>query len=75
MQAMHVLAMCIKLLNNSEACFGYKLPVDGIDVMEVKKIGPGKEVKKYLDYLLEQAFENPHITREECLDLIKKIEL
>lgn len=75
MQAMHVLAMCIKLLNNSEDCFGYKLPVDGIDVMEAKKIGPGKEVKKYLDYLLEQAFENPHITREECLDLIKKAEL
>ena len=71
MQAMHVHALNIRQLLSKTDCYGYKLPVNGEDVMEVKGIGPGKEIKQYLDYLMEEAFKNPMITRAECIELIK----
>lgn len=51
---------------------GYRLPVDGNDVMELLGIPPGPEVKKTLDALLREAFRNPDITRDECIALILK---
>ena len=73
MQAMHVLARNIRLTMNNDSCYDYKLPVDGDDVMSLKGIGPGKVIKKYLDYLMEEAFKNPKITRGECVELLSKI--
>jgi hypothetical protein len=52
---------------------GYKLPVNGNDIMEIRNIKPGKEVKKILDYLFEEAFKNPKITRDECVEIVKKL--
>ena len=51
--------------------FGFKLPVNGEDVMEAKNLKPGPHVKKYLDYLLKECYNNPRLTKEE---LIKSIE-
>lgn len=51
--------------------FGYKLPLDGNDVMEVKQIAPCAAVKRYLDMLLNYAYLNPGITKDECITLLK----
>lgn len=56
-----------------EEMIGYKLPVNGDDIMEIRNIKPGKEVKKILDYLFEEAFKNPKITRDECVEIVKNL--
>lgn len=53
----------------------YKLPIDGNDVMRVKGLKPGREVKECLDYALKIAFNNPKLNREEFLKLIKSYNL
>lgn len=58
-----------------EEMIGYKLPVNGNDIMEIRGIGPCKEVKTIIDHLLECAFMNPKITRDECVEIIKNIKL
>lgn len=57
-------------VDDVDKMFGYKLPVDGNDIMDVLEIGPGKEIKVILDELMEKAYENPKITRSECMKLI-----
>lgn len=47
------------------------LPVNGNDVMEILGIGPGPKIGKILNDLMNAAFDNPDITREECIHLIK----
>lgn len=64
---------CFKYLytvDDVDMMFGYKLPVDGNDIMDVLEIGPGKEIKIILNELMEKAYENPKITRSECMKLI-----
>lgn len=41
------------------AMFGYKLSITEEEVMELKGIGSGPEVKECLDYLMKLAFVNP----------------
>ena len=60
-----------EMIEEGIAMFGYKLPVDGNDVMEVKGIEPGAKVKTYLTRLLDVAFINPKITRDECVNILK----
>ena len=52
--------------------FGYKLPINGNDVMEVLNIKGGPIIKKILDELLDYAFYDPDITKEECIRYIKE---
>lgn len=47
------------------AMFGYKLPFDGKDVMEIKGIKPGVQVKECLDFLMKLAFNNPLMDKED----------
>lgn len=51
--------------------FGYKLPISGKDVMEIKGIQPGPEVKDCLDYLLKLALVNPLRDKEEVIKHLK----
>lgn len=51
--------------------FGYKLPVDGNFIMEKKSIKAGPMVKQYLDFLLEIAFYNPHLSKEDCEKILE----
>jgi putative nucleotidyltransferase with HDIG domain len=53
------------------AMFGYKLPLSGKDVMEIKGIQPGPAVKECLDYLLKLAVVNPLNNREEMIKQLK----
>jgi len=73
MQAIHVMSWLIRLLREGQDCYRYKLPVDGEDVMKLKGIGPCRAIKKYLDYLLETAFTNPRISRDDCIALLSKV--
>jgi hypothetical protein len=56
---------------NGSAMFGYKLPLTGKDVMEIKGIQPGPEVKECLDYLLKLAMVNPLRDKEEFIKHLK----
>jgi poly(A) polymerase len=53
--------------------FGYKLPIDGNDVMEGLGIGPGPAVKEVLKGVMTHAFNNPDITRERCMKIMKEV--
>ena len=52
--------------------FGYKLPVNGDDVMELLEIGPGVKIKLILDMLMTEAYKNPKISKGTCMKLIKE---
>ena len=52
--------------------FGYKLPINGNDVMEALNIKGGPIIKTILDELLDYAFYDPDITKEECIRYIKE---
>lgn len=56
---------------SGSSMFGYKLPLTGKDVMEIKGIQPGPEVKECLDYLLKLAFVNPLRDKEEVIKHLK----
>lgn len=60
------------LQRNGLSMKGYKLPVDGNDVMEVLHIEPSAKVKECLNWLMKFAFNNPKISREELLKQIKQ---
>lgn len=47
--------------------FNYKLPVNGNDIMEVLGIGPSNEVKIAKNFLLDIAYANNNITKDECI--------
>ena len=53
--------------------FEYHLPITGEDIMEVRKIEPGKLVKGYLDYCMKLSFVNPDITKDELLMRLKNL--
>jgi hypothetical protein len=72
-QAYNIASESDQLMYEGEDMFMYKLPVNGDDIMWTKNIKPGRAVKKYLDYLLKLAYNNPKLTREEMLDKIKNL--
>lgn len=53
------------------AMFGYKLPITGEEVMQLKGIMPGLEVKDCLDYMLKLAYVNPMRDKEEFVKHLK----
>jgi putative nucleotidyltransferase with HDIG domain len=61
-----------ELVSEGESMFGYKLPVKGDDIMRAKGIGPGPDVKKFVERLTKVAFNGvKELDRETCLKLIK----
>ena len=57
--------------NQEHHMLGYNLPVDGYDIMETLNIGPSMKIKEVRDDLLNDAYVNPAITKEECIERIK----
>lgn len=47
------------------------LPVNGDDIINIKNIKPSPLIKEILDVLKDKFLENPDITKEECIDIIK----
>lgn len=60
------------LHNVGSKMFGYKLPINGNDVMEALNVKGGPIIKTILDELLDYAFYDPDITKEECINYIKE---
>ena len=60
-----------EMKREGSAMFGYKLPLTGKDVMDVKGIKQGPEVKECLDYLLKLAFVDPLRNIEEVIKHLK----
>lgn len=65
----------LEVSQTEKRMFGYKLPIDGKDVMETLGIEPGPKVKKYLNHCMKLAFNNPDITKEMCIKEIKHFKL
>lgn len=65
----------IEVSQTEKRMFGYQLPIDGNEVMEVLGIEPGPKVKKYLDHCMKLAFNNPDITKEMCIKEIKHFKI
>ena len=66
---------CNQMVDEGTDMFDYKLPIDGNDVMEIKGIKPGKEVRVCLDYAMKLAYNNPKMDRELMLKHIKGYKL
>lgn len=60
------------LHNVGNKMFGYKLPINGNDVMKTLNIEGGPKIKIILDELLDYAFYDPDMTKGFCIDYIKK---
>ena len=69
-QVKNILTISNYLESDGTDMFGYKMPADGDDVMLVKNLKPGPEIKKYLDYMLKLCFNNPKVTKDELLQKI-----
>ena len=50
--------------------FGYKLPVDGNDIMKTLDIEGGPIIKKILDELLDLAFSDPTLTKDDFIKYV-----
>ena len=66
-----IINMTKKMIEKGQAMFGYTLPVNGNDVMEILNINPSKNVKRYLNLLMDIAYANPFITKKECETILK----
>lgn len=53
--------------------FGYRLPIDGNTIMEVLNLKPSPIMSEINKRLLNRAFQNPDITKEECIKLLPGI--
>ena len=60
-----------KMKAEGSATFTYKLPLSGMDVMELKGLEPGPAVKDCLEYLMKLAFANPLRDKEEYVKHLK----
>lgn len=60
-----------QMVDEGTDMFDYELPINGDDVMFIKGIEPGKEIRECLDYAMKLAYNNPKITRTELLKHIK----
>lgn len=66
-----IINMTKEMIEKGQAMFGYTLPVNGNDVMEILNINPSKNVKRYLNLLMDMAYANPFITKKECETILK----
>ena len=59
-------------LEIGDIMYGYKLGVDGNDIMKEFNLKPGPLIKTYLDSLMLEAFSNPekYMDKNECLNFI-----
>lgn len=74
-QAINIIDAMKKEIQDNTSMFGYKLPIDGNNVMEILGIEPGPNVKKYLEHCIKMAFNNPNLTKEDCAKEIKHFKL
>lgn len=59
---------CVK----TSKMFGYRLPINGDDVINEFGIEPGPIIKEILKHVMNNVYSNPDISRESCLKLMKQ---
>ena len=59
---------CVK----TSKMFGYRLPINGDDVINEFGIEPGPIIKEILKQVMNNVHSNPDISRESCLKLMKQ---
>lgn len=64
------LFMRVKGSDKHMKMFGYRLPVTGDDIMTVLDIKPSPIIAEINKRLLNKAFLNPDITKEECIKIL-----
>ena len=64
-------AKFVECAENSKM-FGYKLPINGDDVINELGVEPGPIIKEILKQVMSNAYSNPDIFRESCLKLMKQ---
>ncbi len=47
--------------------------LNGKEIMTILDIKDGKQIKKYIDLIIKEQINNPNITKEDCINLIKSI--
>lgn len=60
------------VLNGECNMFGYRLPVNGDDVIELLGVESGVEVGRILSDMINVACVNPSVTKEELIDMFKE---
>lgn len=60
-----------KMKEEGSTMFGYKLPIEGKEIMQIKGIKQGPKVRECIDYLLKLAFVNPQRDKTEVIKLLK----
>ena len=71
-----MMAYSNKMVENGVAMFGYKLPVDGNDIMQIKGIPGGHDVRVIKEALLNYAIKSqPKMSRETAIKFIKGYKL
>jgi poly(A) polymerase len=63
----------IEELDEMEAMTNVKLPIDGNEIMKELGIKGGPQIGVILNEIREEYFENPEITKEECLGIARKV--
>lgn len=51
------------------------LPIDGNEIFSYRTDITGNDRKLLIDYLHEEQCKNPELTKEECIELIKKYQI
>lgn len=64
-----------KMLSEGTAMFAYRLPLNGKDIIEIRRMSPGPAVKIILRHLLKYAFRNPLVSRDELKKLLIECEI
>ena len=47
--------------------------LDGKEIIKLLNIKDGKQIKKYINLILKEQINNPNITKEDCINIIKNI--
>lgn len=63
----------ISIFDIGDIMYGYKLGVNGYDIMEAFDIKPGPKVKNLLNFLIKNAFTDPskYLDKNYCLEILK----
>lgn len=63
----------ISIFDIGDIMYGYKLGVNGYDIMEAFDIKPGPKVKSLLNFLIKNAFTDPskYLDKNYCLEILK----
>lgn len=64
-----------QMVAEGSAMFGYKPVLSGKDIMQIKSIGPGPQIKKCQDYLMALAFNDPKMPREQVVKHLEEYQL